>query len=383
MILSYGCKNIWAFKEWLEIDLRANGYVPAEYRFGKKGALSALCFIGPNASGKSCALKVLAFISDFSLNSFSYPVEEGIIFDSYFNNEEKSEFFIDFCVDDSEDVEYSYEVTLNNKKIFKEKLTQKGTSKKLVLFERNNNNITINNLADNVSSIRLKDNSSVISTWAQYGVKEIMPFWTFFQLIASNISYTGTREENLSDHSAKYYHDNPKMLNKVIELLKEFDTGISDVRIESGIDKNNRESYYSVFTHTTEDGDRVLPYVNQSTGTKVLYNRLMDFITVLNEGGVLVFDEIDNHLHSDIVPILISYFLNPGINTKNAQIIFTSHNESILDMMKKYRTYIFKKETNSSFAYRVDELKNNIAYRNDRSLESVYRSGDIGGRPNV
>ena len=101
MILSYGCKNIWAFKEWLEIDLRANGYVPAEYRFGKKGALSALCFIGPNASGKSCALKVLAFISDFSLNSFSYPVEEGIIFDSYFNNEEKSEFFIDFCVSES------------------------------------------------------------------------------------------------------------------------------------------------------------------------------------------------------------------------------------------------------------------------------------------
>ena len=90
MILSYGGKNCWAFKDWLEISFRANGNVPNEYKNGNNEAFSALCFVGANASGKSCALKVLAFIKDFCLNSFAYPIEEGIIFDSYFNNSDKS-----------------------------------------------------------------------------------------------------------------------------------------------------------------------------------------------------------------------------------------------------------------------------------------------------
>ena len=115
----------------------------------------------------------------------------------------------------------------------------------------------------------------------------------------------------------------------------------------------------------------------------MLYNHLMDFITVLDRGGVLAFDELDSHLHSDIVPMLISLFLDPNINKNNAQIVFTSHNESILNIMKKYRLYVFKKEKNTAFAYRVDELKNNTLYRNDRSLEDSYILGQIGGRPNV
>ena len=28
MLLGYGARNCWCFKEWLDIDLRLNGYVP-------------------------------------------------------------------------------------------------------------------------------------------------------------------------------------------------------------------------------------------------------------------------------------------------------------------------------------------------------------------
>ena len=193
----------------------------------------------------------------------------------------------------------------------------------------------------------------------------------------------GMNEEVLTDHAARYFYENPAMLKRVIELLRSFDTGIIDIAVQKGVDQNNKETYYSIFKHNTEDGEYDLPYFNQSTGTKLLYNRLMDFIMVIDFGGVLVFDEIDNHLHSDIVPMLISFFLSPEINKHNAQIIFTSHNETILDMMKKYRIYVFKKENNSSFSYRIDEISNNAIIRNDRSLENSYRLGLLGGRPNV
>lgn len=69
MLLGYGAKNVWCFKDWLDIDLRLNGYVPENVSSGKNYSL-LLGYEGANASGKTNALKVFAFIADFAKNSF-------------------------------------------------------------------------------------------------------------------------------------------------------------------------------------------------------------------------------------------------------------------------------------------------------------------------
>ena len=107
MLLGYGARNCWAFKEWLEINFRLNKRVPTEYGFSDKRAVQALCFEGPNASGKSCGLRVLSFIMDFCLNSFSYKVDGGIFFDSFFHNDDPSEFYITFCLNEDISKEYT------------------------------------------------------------------------------------------------------------------------------------------------------------------------------------------------------------------------------------------------------------------------------------
>ena len=42
MIISYGGKNCWVFKDWFEIDFRINKNVPKEYGFESKSTSSAL-----------------------------------------------------------------------------------------------------------------------------------------------------------------------------------------------------------------------------------------------------------------------------------------------------------------------------------------------------
>jgi len=106
-------------------------------------------------------------------------------------------------------------------------------------------------------------------------------------------------------------------------------------------------------------------------------------LMVLEKGGVMLFDELDCHLHSSLVPILIGYFLSPEKNKNNAQLVFTSHDSSLLDEAKKYRTYIFEKNKGESICYRIDELPSRLISRNERSLESVYKTGVLGGLPNV
>ena len=383
MITSYGGKNCWAFKEWMVVNLKINKNVPSEFGFDDVRVVPAICFEGANASGKSCSLKVLSFIYDFCLNSFNYQSDAAILYDAHFNNKDAAEFFLSFYIGDDFSKEYTYECKLSQTKVIFEKLFYEENKKKHYVIRRTKNSITECAFKTNIDNIILRDNVSVISTFVQYGVPEIQPVKEFLSNIRSNVAYWGTLETQLTDYVAEFYYNNPSMHRRVVEELKKFDTGIEDVEIVPGMDANGKNTFFSLFHHKTDETRNNLSYFSQSTGTKLLYNRLMEFYITIENGGVLVFDEIEMHLHARIVPLLLDYFLNQEINKKHAQIIFTAHNAEILDIMKKYRTYLFNKENGESYCYRIDELPDNILIRNDRSLEAVYKTGDIGGVPNV
>lgn len=387
MILSYGGRNCWSFKEWLEVDFRINKNVPAHYGYKDTGIVSALCFQGANASGKSCALRVLSFIADFCLNSFYYNPDSGIIYDTFFSNNEKSEFYITFTVENKKNVVYTYEVILDNTRVYSEYLyfvNSKDGKKKNYIAKRKDNEFLTDNVSIKYHNIILKGNSSLISTCIQYGIKEYNEIRDFFNGISSNVSYSGTYVDPLDDNAAEFYYKHPDILDNTKALLRRFDTGLSDIKVSKISTLNRKDVYVSTFYHETYDKkQKELSYHSQSTGTKLLYNRLMDFTRSLEVGGVLVYDELDTHLHPSIVPLLLDLFLDEDVNKKGAQIVFTSHNTVVMDILKKYRIYLSKKIDGESFCYRIDEIPDNINIRNDRSLEQTYLSGQIGGVPNV
>lgn len=56
MLLAYGARNCWGFRNWMEIDLTVNKNVSSDIAFPDKRVVPALCFEGANASDKTCAL---------------------------------------------------------------------------------------------------------------------------------------------------------------------------------------------------------------------------------------------------------------------------------------------------------------------------------------
>ena len=69
MLLGYGAKNCWCFKDWMQVNLELDGSVPSDISLNLPAA-TAMCFKGANASGKTNGLKVLAFIKHFAEFSF-------------------------------------------------------------------------------------------------------------------------------------------------------------------------------------------------------------------------------------------------------------------------------------------------------------------------
>lgn len=381
MLLGYGAKNCWCFKDWLDINLRLDGYVPESISLGKDYSL-VLGFEGANASGKTSALKVFAFIIDFAKNSFLYPPEDRIMFDPYFDDVSPSEFYAEFKI--ANGLEYRYEVILQTDHVIKEKLLLIKETTEETVFERDFDSVSINKLYDNATKIILRKNASFISILHQYAVKEIKPIYDFFDKNTINVTYTGFRYEirrNIPTIS-EFYFKHAGALEFTKKLIKQFDTGISDVVISFREDEKNNKLYFPIFFHDDNGTLKKLGIDSESTGTRALFINLLYYYTNLQSGGVLLLDEFDINLHPDILPHLIRLFTNPKLNKNNSQMVFTSLNPDILDILGKYRTYLFEKENGESFGYRLDEPKTNIL-RNDRSVSAPYKRHLLGGYPKI
>lgn len=379
MLISYGAKNFFCFKEWIEVSLALGPKVPVEVSNEMEASLS-LCLKGGNASGKTNALKILSFLSYFCKDSFNLKPDDEIAFDSFFNNKKPSEFYVEFKINN---IKYTYELVLNKNIVLSEKIYKKEIRNTLV-FSRIKNIIKKNTLTKQKSNLLLRSNASIISTFNQVEVKEIGPIYEFFSNITSNVNYYGLGGYNHGENEAvsELYNNNKDYLKFTIEMLKVFDTGISDIHIDSYLDEDKKKHYFPVFKHVLPDSSPELSFRAQSSGTKSLYNIMSIYLMSLKNGGILILDEFDITLHPDILPHLVDMFEDTKFNDLNAQLIFSTHNTDIIDKMGKYKTYLFNKEDGEGYCYRLDEIGGSVI-RNDRPIVPLYKAGKIGGVPKI
>ncbi len=379
MLLEFGAKNFFSFKEWAVISFRLNDNVPKEVSKGHKNSF-ALCFKGANASGKTNAIKIFSFLSYFCANSFGGKPEDDISLDTFFDDPTPTEFYVEFMI---ENIEYTYELSLTKKGVISEMLYRTESRKTLVLHRENDKLLKHNFFATGVPIPIIRNNASIISTANQYAIKEIEPIYKFFFNVSGNVwRYGLVKGSNPNyDITTEFYFKNPEYLKFIESYLKKFDTGISSIDIRP-YDSEKGKTYLPIFGHTVKGELKYLPYAGQSGGTQELYSILRDYKGALEMGGILLLDEFDMNLHPDILPYLVELFDNPETNPKGAQLIFSTHNTEIIDSMGKYRTYLFNKDDGESFCYRLDELDSTLI-RNDRPISPLYKAGRIGGMPRI
>jgi AAA15 family ATPase/GTPase len=370
MLLEFGAHNFASFKEGFQINLR-----------DKKNSLTAHTLMGikgANASGKTNVLKVLAFLSYFTKNSFKLEEKEQIPFSSFFNNNRETNIY---SIVSYNGIEYKYEIILTDKKVIKESIYRKDK----LIIERVDTKTTDNTIDEfkDLKAMLIRENVSVISTAKQYGSKSINIIYEVFEQFYANVHSHGLMD-NFVDYNlaCEIYYTSSDLLEFLIEILKKIDTGISDIKMNKKIDPETKEeSYFPIFTYNVDEEIKHLTYYDQSSGTKTLFKQLCGYKVVLSDGGILLLDELDINLHPDLIPILLNFFESKELNPKNAQLIFTTHNTEIMDRLKKSRIVIVNKEDNESYLYKLDETGEIL--RNDRSISKIYNTGKLGGKPNI
>jgi AAA15 family ATPase/GTPase len=146
-------------------------------------------------------------------------------------------------------------------------------------------------------------------------------------------------------------------------------------------DLKNKKMANVRIRHLGESGDSVeFGLGDESDGTQKLFWIAGPWMDVLEKGRVLVIDELDTHLHPVLVHFLVGLMHGSGTNPQNAQLLFTTHNTSLLDddsIRRDQFWFVEKKADNSTSVYPLTDFHP----RKKEALERGYLKGRYGALP--
>lgn len=122
----------------------------------------------------------------------------------------------------------------------------------------------------------------------------------------------------------------------------------------------------------------------ESAGTRQFFCLLGPVFSTLVSGGVLIVDELDTSIHSRLVWKVVKLFNSVETNPNNAQLIFTTHDTTLLSqelLRRDQMWFVEKDKIGSSKLYSLVDYKKRV--RNDASYERDYLKGKYGAVPNI
>jgi len=150
--------------------------------------------------------------------------------------------------------------------------------------------------------------------------------------------------------------------------------GVAQARQEEG------EVMFPIFEHRSGQGSATFELHEESDGTQRLFSLAAPVLDVLKHGRVLVVDELDRSLHTLLVRRLVGMFHDPALNPRGAQLIFSTHDTSLLDHTLFRRDQVWFAEKDESQATRIFPLSD-FSPRKHEAWERGYLMGRYGAVP--
>ena len=375
---------------------------------GNDKILPMAAIYGANASGKSNIYNAFEYMADYVVESFKYGDEEEkfeeyrptpFLFDSVSNDAESS-FEVYFTIPgDKAEKTYNYGFCVDRHGVTEEWLNSKAkTARKYTsIFYRSTEENTLDlsglpkSSRDNIQ-VALEKQVLIVSLGAKLKVTKCKDIRDWF--MANEFADFGDPFTNffLSRRLPKGFVDDASEQKKVIEYFASFDEHIKDFEIEKlPHDADSKEETYKISSlHKKIDSDTfaAIPLSMESAGTLKMFALYPELQDVLEKGSVFFIDELNARLHPLLVRNFLLTFLNPEINTKHAQLIFTTHDTWQLSnqLLRRDEVWFTEKDEQGisklySLADFVDESGTRI--RKDESYEKNYLIGKYGAIPTL
>ena len=392
MIYSYNFTNFQSFKKPTQVDLTVTKKVElthflCETKNGERVS-KLMAVLGANGGGKTALLKPLAFLGWFINDSFQSAPESPIPVSPHFSAEHKpTEFSVLFDLDDKL---YRYELRCTRERVLFEALYQKRERFGYVFVRewidaKKCYDIKLQDFDFNLQeALKVRQNASLISTAAQYGVPLAKDFARLS--IVSNVSIADRLPvvDFAITSAAKYFSINKKQFQQMEKLLSSWDLGLSGVELlekETNLPNGSQKIWLPIGLHKSNKKEYKLLFSDESNGTRAAFCLLALLLPVLEKGGVAIIDELENDLHPHMLEPILDLFANPKTNPHHAQLLFSCHAAEILNLVHKSQIMLVQKNDHcESTACRLDAVE---GIRSDDNFYAKYMAGHYGAIPNI
>ncbi len=400
MLLEFKCSNHRSIKEKVNFSMIAGSDTTSEEllkKFGNFRVLRSAIIYGANGSGKSNFINALLFMRNLISNSIHYQPGQEIFQEPHKLSMEKipSEYHIQFV---RNEIRYAYGFSVKQNLIQEEYLYYFPKGRQVKIFERNEMEVKPGDRYKGVFDVSisvLKDNRLFLSCAANYSnIKEIEEAFMFF---SKDIVVYHSEMNNWLEYSINLMQNDEKIKKAFVDILQALGTGVKDIKVKLekikladlsqelqlpdvwknwiGNQKGNRIEARVIY-----DQFEVDLMTEESNGVKRLFQMICPIIDILNNGRILICDELEASLHESVIFQIVQLFQYYQ-KDKFAQLIFSTHDTSLLDTDLFRRDQVWFTQLNAERAtdlYSLAEIKNVRKFEN---LEKGYISGKYGAIP--
>lgn len=403
MLLEYRCSNYKSIKDEVLFSMSASSDTEHSDKlidFKKLKINKATAIYGANGSGKSSLLESCLFLTSLVSNKPSQPGDKILVIPHALSDiDDPTEFLIHF---ERKGIRYVYGISVTEDRVEKEFLYHFKVGRKAKIFDRVGEEYTFGAKYKSDLNKALsfqKENRVFLNTAANFTNNEdITNAFLFLKedLVVNSPSFMN----NWREYSFNMINKNPEFKKKVVTAFNNLGIDIKDIKTESFNIPLHDELVENIPADIKEIikssmGEEKTLYLKkvlfdygifsvdidrESTGIKRLFEVLCPLIDIIENDRVLLWDEIEMGLHSSILDTLIKIFLNE--NDSKAQLIFTTHDISLLNLDNLRRDQIWftelDKEERKTDLYSLFDFKN---IRKTDNISKNYIEGRYGAIP--
>ncbi|MDE6617376.1 MAG: ATP-binding protein, partial [Lachnospiraceae bacterium] len=241
---------------------------------------------------------------------------------------------------------------------------------------------------------KTNDNRLYMPVAAEWGYTPLKDIYIWFEFNFRQYNYTSIK--SILDGIIK--KENRK--NILISQLQKADFNIKDIYVK---DKKLNQTYYSIYekilsgfgineeiilsdvipeiyiVHENCNGETFTIELDEdSAGTESIVENIAKFLYLSEHGGLMLEDELGKTYHTKLMQHFLKMLKPENINPGNLQLLFTTHNTHILDILKPDQIYLTDKdETGATVVKLLDDY---LINEND-NIELGYLKGRYGSIP--
>lgn len=373
------------------------------------GALPVMALFGANASGKSNLVRALLQLRSEVVNSFTKREPDAHLPHKPFQLDKDSAaapttLSVDFV---AREVRYEFGVCFDSKRVIEEWLYAWPEGRRQAWYYRNADEAKPYKFGAHFKGQKkliaelTRPNSLFLSAGAQHNHEQLLPVYRWFSELQNTEALRPLGFPVFS-------RDSPLLETRhrdaVRTLLAQADLGVVDFRssedssfanafqkladqgvfpedIRETLEKKLRDDppLAIELAHQGTDGaPHFFPPDLESHGTSLLLSHCEVVLDVLASGATLVVDELDASLHPRLSAAIVGLFTNPESNPRGAQLIFTTHDESLIPHLRRDEVVFSEKDaTGASSLVPLSDFET----RKRDDIRQGYADGRFGGVP--